>query len=222
MEDWTNERLGLRSKLNSLPRTGPDIILNTLLVDDQALLASTHGLGESDSGFPLGRGTWGRFLHHLVNLFQGQALGLRNDEVRIDERHSAKAAPDEEDGRFKVALIFVNHIGGDDGNDLYASKVRITIQGTRTGEGERKRTVFQSQFEAVDNATPRARIGRGKISPMTIQAPGPQVEAKKEMKMAMNAIWALTAGMLSATDVPSGRGWVLLKPTVTPMMPTRN
>ena len=33
---------------------------------------------------------------------------------------------------------------------------------------------------------------------MTIQAPGPQVEAKKEMKMAMNAIWALTAGMLFA------------------------
>jgi hypothetical protein len=65
-------------------------------------------------------------------------------------------------------------------------------------------------------------MGRGKISPMTIQAPGPQVEAKKEMKMAMNAIWALTAGMLFATDVPSGRGWVWLKPTVTPMMPTRN
>jgi hypothetical protein len=92
-------------------------------VDDQALLASTHGLGESDSGLPLGRGTRGCLLHHLVDLFQGQALGLRNDEVGIDERHSAKAAPDEEDGRFKVALVSVNHIGGDDGNDLYASEV---------------------------------------------------------------------------------------------------
>jgi hypothetical protein len=65
-------------------------------------------------------------------------------------------------------------------------------------------------------------MGRGKISPMTIQAPGPHVEAKKKIKMAMNAIWALTAGMLFATDVPSGRVWVWLKPTATPMMPTRN
>jgi hypothetical protein len=48
--------------------------------------------------------------------------------------------------------------------------------------------VFQSQLEAVERATPRDRIGRGKISPMTIQAPGPQVDAKKKMKMAMKAI----------------------------------
>jgi hypothetical protein len=59
--------------------------------------------------------------------------------------------------------------------------------------------VFQSQLLAVDRATPRDRTGRGKISPIRIQAPGPQVEAKKKMKMAMKAIWALTAAMLSAT-----------------------
>lgn len=87
-------------------------------MDGQALLANAHGLGESDSGLPLGRGTWGRLLHHLVNLFQGQTLSLRNDEVRVDERNGAKAAPDKEDRRFKVALIFVNHVGGDDSNDL--------------------------------------------------------------------------------------------------------
>lgn len=38
---------------------------------------------------------------------------------------------------------------------------------------------------------------------MTIQAPGPQVEAKKKMKMAMNAIWALTAEMLFAIESPA-------------------
>lgn len=102
-------------------------------MDDQALLASTHCLGKSDSGLPLGRGTRGRLLHHLVDLFQGQALGLRNDVVGIDERRSAKATPDEEDGRFKVALVFVNHIGGDDGNDLYASEVRTTELGKESG-----------------------------------------------------------------------------------------
>jgi hypothetical protein len=58
--------------------------------------------------------------------------------------------------------------------------------------------VFQSQLEAVESATPRERIGRGKISPMTIHAPGPQVLAKKKMKMAMKAIWALTAELLTA------------------------
>ena len=59
--------------------------------------------------------------------------------------------------------------------------------------------VFQSQLEAVESATPRERIGSGKISPMTIQAPGPHVLAKKNMKMAMKAICALTAAMLFAT-----------------------
>jgi len=83
--------------------------------------------------------------------------------------------------------------------------------------------VFQSQLEAVERATPLDRIGRGKISPIRTQAPGPQVEAKKKMKMAMNEIWAFTAGMLLATlVVPSAERWVLLNPTVTPMMATMN
>ena len=83
-------------------------------------------------------------------------------------------------------------------------------------------TVFHNQLEAVDKPTPRDRMGRGKISPMRIQAPGPQVEAKKKMKMAMKAIWALTAEMLLARLTPSAFRWVLLKPTETPMMATRN
>ena len=54
--------------------------------------------------------------------------------------------------------------------------------------------VFHNQLEAVERPTPRERIGSGKISPIKTQAPGPQVVAKKKMKMAMKAIWALTAG----------------------------
>jgi hypothetical protein len=57
---------------------------------------------------------------------------------------------------------------------------------------------------------------------MTIQAPGPQVLAKKKMKMAMKAIWALTAEMLTARVSPAAFSKVLLNPTVTPMMATRN
>src|SRR6478609_2780547 len=67
---------------------------------------------------------------------------------------------------------------------------------------------FQSQLEAVERATPRERMGRGKISPMQTQAPGPQVEAKKKMYMQMNEIWALTA---------DGS-----EPLVTPMMAQMN
>jgi len=36
---------------------------------------------------------------------------------------------------------------------------------------------FQSQFDAVERPTPRLRMGMGKISPITTQAPGPHVEA---------------------------------------------
>ncbi len=48
-------------------------------------------------------------------------------------------------------------------------------------KGERKPTQFHSQFEAVERPTPRDLIGIGKISPITTQAPGPHVEAKKKM-----------------------------------------
>ena len=54
-------------------------------------------------------------------------------------------------------------------------------------------TQFHSQLEAVESPTPRDRMGRGKISPMTTQAPGPQVEAKKKIYIQMKAISALTA-----------------------------
>jgi len=40
---------------------------------------------------------------------------------------------------------------------------------------------FQSQFEAVERPTPRDRIEMGKVSPITTQAPGPQVEAKEDV-----------------------------------------
>ena len=68
--------------------------------------------------------------------------------------------------------------------------------------------VFQSQFDAVESATPRDRIGSGKISPMTTHAPGPQVVAKKKMKIAMKATCALTAPMFCATWRPLASGGV--------------
>ena len=40
---------------------------------------------------------------------------------------------------------------------------------------------FHNQFEAVDNDMPLARMERGKISPVTTQATGPQEIAKNAM-----------------------------------------
>lgn len=42
-------------------------------------------------------------------------------------------------------------------------------------------TKFRSQLLAVDRATALARMGSGKISPMTTHTAGPHVEAKKKM-----------------------------------------
>lgn len=90
-------------------------------------------------------------------------LCLGNKEVCVDERARAETAPDEEDRRSKITLVGVDHIWRDDGDDL--NSVSRVVWDERDG-GER--TQFHSQFEAVERATPRERIGRGKTSPMTI------------------------------------------------------
>ena len=73
-------------------------------------------------------------------------------------------------------------------------------------------TQFQNQLDEVEIPTPRDLIGRGKISPMTTHAHGPQVAAKKEMLKQMNAIMAETAA----------GSFLDFLPAVTPMMPTMN
>ncbi len=71
-----------------------------------------HGTGEGGRRLPLGRGPGGGLLHHLVDLLERQALGLGNQEVRVDKGAGTQAAPDEEDGRLEVALVGSNHVLG--------------------------------------------------------------------------------------------------------------
>jgi hypothetical protein len=52
-------------------------------------------------------------------------------------------------------------------------------------------TKFQSQLLAVLKAMPFERTRTGKISPVTAQTQGPQVEAKKKMKMQTKAMRTL-------------------------------
>lgn len=93
-----------------------------LLVQDTVLVGHLGGKGRR--GLPAGRSARGGLLHHLVDLLQGEALGLGDEEVRVDEGACAQAAPDEEDGRLQVALVGVGHVRGDDGNDgLYVDEL---------------------------------------------------------------------------------------------------
>ena len=75
-------------------------------------------------------------LHHLVDLLEREALGLRDEEVRVHEGRRAQAAPDEEDGGFEVAFVLVDHIGRDDGNDLFGGGLDfVCVCVGREGEG---------------------------------------------------------------------------------------
>ena len=128
---------------------------------------------------PFGRVAGRSLLEHAVDLFEREALGLGDEEVGVDEAADAEGAPDEEDFGAQVAFVCVDHVGGDDCDDLWWRRTLVFISGLFLDEGER--TQFHSQLLAVDSATPRERIGSGKISPITTQAPGPQVEAKKKI-----------------------------------------
>ena len=48
----------------------------------------------------------------------GTYLCLWDEEIGVDERAGAKAAPDEKDRRAQVALRGINHVWRNDGDDL--------------------------------------------------------------------------------------------------------
>jgi len=54
---------------------------------------------------------------------------------------------------------------------------------------------FTSQLDAVASPTPRARMGSGKISPMTVQPVGPHVQAKKLIKIQVKTIRTICAAL---------------------------
>jgi hypothetical protein len=83
------------------------------------VLGVDHTLLGSEGGVwaPLGGGTRSSLLHHLVDLLKRETLGLRNEEVRVDEAASAETTPDEEDGGLHVTVVRADHVRGNDGND---------------------------------------------------------------------------------------------------------
>jgi len=87
------------------------------------LLVDIHLTSEGRVRNPLGRSARGGLLHHLVHLLQSKTLGLGDEEVGVDEGAGAERAPEEEDLGAKVALVSVDHVGGDDGDDAVPEPV---------------------------------------------------------------------------------------------------
>lgn len=87
--------------------------------NDSLVSSETHLASEGGVGLPLGRSARGGLLHHLVDLLEGETLGLGDEEVGVDECAGAESTPDEEDLGAQVALVRVDHVGGDDGDDLW-------------------------------------------------------------------------------------------------------
>ena len=93
-----------------------------LVVD--VLLGESHVGREGGMGLPLGGGPGRGLLHHLVDLLEGEPLGLRDEEVGVDEGAGAEGTPDEEHLGLEVALVLVNHVRSDDSDDLSQSLVK--------------------------------------------------------------------------------------------------
>ena len=89
-----------------------------------ALVRQAHLAGKRGVRDPLATVPGGGLFHHAIDLFQRQALGLGDEEIRVDPAAHAERAPDEEDLGTQVATIRVDHVGRNDGDDLDSSPVR--------------------------------------------------------------------------------------------------
>lgn len=66
---------------------------------------------------PPGRSPGVGLLEHTVDLFEGKPLCLGYEEVSVEEAHQAKGSPYPENLGAEVAVLGVDHVGRDDGDD---------------------------------------------------------------------------------------------------------
>lgn len=120
----------------------------------------------------------GNFIVELVNLLEGEPLGLVDEEVDEGDAQETAGEPDEEDLGLEVGLsaAVVDEVG---------SRVSCVELAAATEDIAVRFNLpiaqLKSQLVAVVILRDLARVLRGKISPVTTQARGPQVEAKKKM-----------------------------------------
>jgi hypothetical protein len=82
------------------------------LVKGRRVLA--HLLSVSVVGDPTGGLAGGNFVHHSVNLLEGQSFGLRDEEVGEEDTDGASGSPEEEDLWSEVGLILSDEVWGND------------------------------------------------------------------------------------------------------------
>lgn len=92
-------------------------------------------------GLPAGKGTGGCLLHHLVDLLESKTLGLGDEEVGVDQGAGAEGTPDEEDLGAEIALVRVNLVRGDDGDDTVPQLVGGSGEGDTAGTDEQREYV---------------------------------------------------------------------------------
>lgn len=90
------------------------------VADDDALVGKVHLGGEGGVGNPFVRGARGGLLEHLVDLLEGEALGLGDEEVGEGEREAAEGTPHEEDlgAEVGLALLGSDEVWSDDTDNL--------------------------------------------------------------------------------------------------------
>lgn len=131
------------------------------------------------SGLPvLGLAGNANFIVELIDLLEGETLGLVDEEVDEGDAQETAGEPDEEDLGLEVGLsgTVVDEVGSRVGCLELATALKdVTV------EFNLPIAQLKSQLVAVVILRDLARVLRGKISPVTTQARGPHVEAKKKI-----------------------------------------
>jgi len=109
---YTNTKASLYAALLVVRRVLHDLGLEMSALVDTAHLRDVGGMST-----PFRRSSWCSFVEHAIDLFETETLGLRDEEVCVDERTRAKSSPNEEHTGSEVALIRVHHVWCDDGDD---------------------------------------------------------------------------------------------------------
>lgn len=132
-----------------------------------SFLCQSQVCGERRMRHPFSRVSRRGLFQHAIDLLQRQAFGLGDQEIRVHKTDGTQRSPDKKDARTKVGIVTIraDHVRCDHGDDLRSVSACVVDKRSLL------RTQFQNQFEAVEIATPRERMGRGKISPITTHAP---------------------------------------------------
>jgi hypothetical protein len=83
-----------------------------------SVLDQTHLGRESAVGDPAAGVTGGDFLHHTVDLLQGEVFGFGDKEVCEKNGDDAEGSPHEEDLGGEVCVFFADEVRSNDCNDL--------------------------------------------------------------------------------------------------------